>query len=316
MSQFTKLPLALFTLLAGCGAPLCAQDDKALRVWPDKTPDEPAGISKRKAETATGGDGVIRIRYVDKPELVRFPAPAAKATGACMIICPGGGYNILAWNLEGTEIAAWLNSIGVEAIVLKYRVPRRDGKKPHPLPLQDLQRSIRIVRSRAAEWKIDPKRVGIMGFSAGGHLSVMASSYFNESSYKPIDAIDKLDARPSFVALIYPAYLGNAKKDPGKLDSLVKVSQKTPPTFIAITHDDGDRALFAALYYAELRRNRVAAELHIYSNPDFSPDFVARSRKWGCGKECGAIRPQACFLHVEDRLVSTDAVHSVAYGPQ
>ncbi|MCH2365342.1 MAG: alpha/beta hydrolase, partial [Planctomycetes bacterium] len=140
-----------------------------------------------------------------------------------------------------------------------------DGKKPYLLPLQDLHRSIRIVRSKATEWKIDPKRLGVMGFSAGGHLSAMSSAFYVAQGYKPVDAIDKLDPRPSFVALIYPAYLGNAKTDPEKLDPLVQVSPKTPPTFIAITHDDGDRALFAALYYAKLRQNRVPAELHIYS---------------------------------------------------
>ena len=153
----------------------------------------------------------------------------------------------------------------MEAVVLKYRVPRRDREKPHPWPLQDLQRSIRIVRSKATEWKINVDRVGVMGFSAGGHLCAMASSYYGESSYKAIDSIDKLDPRPSFVSLIYPAYLGNARKDANTLDSLVKIDVKTPPTFIAITHDDGDRAIFAALYYAELKRNRVSAELHVYS---------------------------------------------------
>ena len=265
MSRSRKLSLAGFILLAGCTGPLLSDEQKTLRVWPGKAPNEPAGIESRKAETVTGKDGVIRIRYVDTPELVHFPAPRDKATGTCMIICPGGGYNILAWNKEGTEIAEWLNSIGVEAVVLKYRVPRRNVKKPHPLPLQDLQRSIRIVRSKATEWKIDPKRLGVMGFSAGGHLSAMSSAFYVAQGYKPVDAIDKLDPRPSFVALIYPAYLGNAKKDSGKLDPLVKVSEKTPPTFIAITHDDGDRALFAALYYAKLRQNRVPAELHIYS---------------------------------------------------
>ncbi len=265
MSQSCKLSLAGFILLVGCTSPLLSDEKKTLRVWPGKAPNEPAGIESRKAKTETGKDGVIRIRYVDKPELVHFPAPRDKATGTCMIICPGGGYNILAWNKEGTEIAEWLNSIGVEAVVLKYRVPRRDGKKPYLLPLQDLHRSIRIVRSKATEWKIDPKRLGVMGFSAGGHLSAMSSAFYIEHGYKPVDAIDKLDMRPSFVALIYPAYLGNAKTDPNNLDQLVQVNPKTPPTFIAITHDDGDRALFAALYYARLRQNRVPAELHIYS---------------------------------------------------
>ena len=265
MSQSCKWSLAGFILLVGCTSPLLSGEKKTLRVWPGKAPNEPAGIESRKAKTETGKDGVIRIRYVDKPELVHFPAPRDKATGACMVICPGGGYNILAWNKEGTEIAEWLNSIGVEAVVLKYRVPRRDGKKPHLLPLQDLHRSIRIVRSKAAEWKIDPKRLGVMGFSAGGHLSAMSSAFYVGQGYEPVDAIDKLDPRPSFAALIYPAYLGNARTDPDKLDPIIQVSPSTPPTFIAITHDDGDRALFAALYYARLRQNRVPAELHIYS---------------------------------------------------
>ena len=199
------------------------------------------------------------------PNFSIFRHPQTKATGTCIIVCPGGGYGKLAWNKEGTEIATWLNTLGVEAVVLKYRVPRRDREKPHPWPLQDLQRSIRIVRSKAVDWKIDVDRVGVMGFSAGGHLCAMASSYYGEQSYKPTDAIDKLDPRPSFVGLIYPAYLGNARQDSTKLDPLVKIDAKTPPTFIAITHDDSDRAIFAALYYAELKRHRVSAELHVYS---------------------------------------------------
>ncbi len=254
--------LPLFVLLA---AGLSAQVADPIRVWPDKAPDEPAGIEAKKAKAVTGSDGVIRIPYVDTPELHHFPAPPAKATGTCMIVCPGGGYGKLAWNKEGTEVATWLNTLGVEAVVLKYRVPRRDRDKPHPWPLQDLRRSIRIVRSKAADWKIDADRMGIMGFSAGGHLCAMASSFQGEETYKPIDAIDKLDPRPSSVVLIYPAYLGNARQDATKLDPLVKIDAKTPPTFIAITHDDGDRAIFAALYYAELKRQRVSAELHVYS---------------------------------------------------
>ena len=253
--------LPLFVLLTN----VLAQAGDPIRVWSGEAPDEPAGIKAKKAEAVTGSDGVIRIPYVDTPELHHFPVPPDKATGTCMIVCPGGGYGKLAWNKEGTEIATWLNTLGVEAVVLKYRVPRRDRGKPHPWPLQDLQRSIRIVRSKAAEWKIDGARVGVMGFSAGGHLGAMASSYYGESSYKPIDSIDKLDARPSFVSLIYPAYLGNARQDATKLDPLVKIDAKTPPTFIAITHDDSDRAIFAALYYAELKRHRVPGELHVYS---------------------------------------------------
>ena len=262
MLQPICLILSLVILPA---AGLSARAGDPIRVWPGESPDEPAGIESKKAKAVTGSDGVIRIPYVDTPELFHFPASPDMATGTCVIVCPGGGYGKLAWNKEGTEIATWLNTLGVDAVVLKYRVPRRDREKPHPWPLQDLQRTIRIVRSRAAEWKINPDHLGVMGFSAGGHLSAMASSHYSEESYKPIDAIDKLDARPSFVVLIYPAYLGSVRKDANRLDPLVKVDPKTPPTFIAITHDDGDRAIFAALYYAELKRNRVPAELHIYS---------------------------------------------------
>ena len=262
MFNFTPLIFSLVILLVNG---LSAQAGDPIRVWPGEAPDEPVGIEAKKAKAETGSDGVIRIPYVDTPELFYFPAPPDKTTGTCIIVCPGGGYGKLAWNKEGTEIATWLNGLGVEAVVLKYRVPRRDREKPHPWPLQDLQRSIRIVRSKATEWKINVDRVGVMGFSAGGHLCAMASSYYGESFYKAIDSIDKLDPRPSFVSLIYPAYLGNARKDANTLDSLVKIDVKTPPTFIAITHDDGDRAIFAALYYAELKRNRVSAELHVYS---------------------------------------------------
>lgn len=248
--------------------PISALAQETIRLWPGSAPDEPSGIEKRKADPETGSDGVIRIPFVDTPEIIRMPAPPEKAIGTCIIVCPGGGYAKLAWNKEGTDIGEWLNTLGIEAVVLKYRVPRRDPSTPHTLPLQDLQRAIRIVRHHAKDWKIDPQRIGVMGFSAGGHLSVMAASYPDEKTYTPVDAIDKIDANPNFLTLIYPAYLGDKKKDDSHLDPLVKVSKKSPPAFIAIAHDDADRALFAALYYAELNRAGVPAELHIYRSGD------------------------------------------------
>ena len=123
----TLIILIIFTLQAGWAA----QGNKAIRVWPGKAPDEPAGIEVKKAEAVTGSDGVIRIPYVDTPELIHFPADPKKATGTCVIVCPGGGYGKLAWNKEGTEIATWLNTLGVEAVALKYRVPRRDRENPY-----------------------------------------------------------------------------------------------------------------------------------------------------------------------------------------
>ena len=206
----------------------------------------------------------MRIAYVDNPTLTVYRASEEKANGTGVIICPGGGYNILAWTHEGTEIAEWFNSIGVSAFILKYRVPRRDPETPHSLPLQDAQRAIRIVRSNAKKLNIDPNRIGVLGFSAGGHLTVMSGVHYNKKTYPKVDASDDFSARPDFLIPIYPAYLGNrVNKD--KLSELINVNKNTPPTFIAITHDDSDRSYYSALLYAALKKNNVVGELHIYS---------------------------------------------------
>ncbi|MGK0185048.1 MAG: acetyl esterase/lipase [Verrucomicrobiales bacterium] len=263
----TFIGTALLGTLAIPLSPLMADHHKELKetpVWPQSAPDEPANITEKKKDGEMGKDGTYRIPYVDSPTLTWYPAAEDKANGACVVICPGGGYNILAWNLEGTEVAEWLNSIGVSAAVLKYRVPRRDPENPHAWPLQDVQRAIRIVRSEADDRKIDANRIGVLGFSAGGHLTIMAGTHWNEQSYSPIDSIDKVSARPDFLIPIYPAYLGD-KEQPGKLSPLVHVTEETPPAFIAITHDDADRSLYAALFYAALRQNSVMGEIHIYS---------------------------------------------------
>jgi acetyl esterase/lipase len=201
---------------------------------------------------------------VTEPTLTLFRAPADKANGAAVLICPGGGYNILAWNKEGTEVAEWLNSLGVTAAVLKYRVPRRDPDTFYAAPLQDAQRGLRLLRQHAAEWRIDEKRVGILGFSAGGHLTVMAGTHWNETTYPKQDAADELSCRPDFLIPVYPAYLGD-EKNTGPLSPLVKVTKETPPAFIAVTHDDQLRGTNAALFYIELKKAGVPAELHIYT---------------------------------------------------
>ena len=246
--------------------PASAQDTlPELALWPESlVPDEPDDIEKRKKPTTTDKTGKMRIAYVDNPTLTVYRASEKNANGAAVVICPGGGYNILAWTHEGTEIAEWLNSIGVSAFVLKYRVPRRDPVTPHVLPLQDAQRAIRLVRSNAEEWGVDPKRVGMLGFSAGGHLTVMAGTCYHEETYDKVDGADELSARPDFLIPVYPAYLGAGKNKEG-LSPLIKVTSKTPPVFLAITHDDGDRAYYAALLYAALQKNNVVGELHIYA---------------------------------------------------
>ena len=260
-----KLSLILLTLT--CGAfllPATAADE--MKLWPREVPGDanfkpPAPNPKA---TPSKDDGTIRVALVTEPTLTIFRAPADNANGAAVLICPGGGYNILAWNKEGTEIAEWLNSIGVTAAVLKYRVPRRDKDAPHAAPLQDAQRGLRLMRQHAAEWGVDVKRVGILGFSAGGNLTVMAGTHYDESTYAKQDAADELSCRPDFLIPIYPAYLGD-EKTPGPLNPLVRVTKDTPPTFCAVTHDDVLRGANAALFYVELKKAGVPAELHIFT---------------------------------------------------
>ncbi len=240
-----------------------AASNRELKLWPGVPPgDETFKAPTPKAEQKN--DGTLRIPVVTEPTLTLFQAPAGKANGAAVVVCPGGGYNILAWDKEGTEIAEWLNGLGVTAAVLKYRVPRRDPKEPHVAPLRDGQRALRLVRQNAKAWGVDPARVGILGFSAGGHLAVMAGMAWGQSTYPKLDAADELSARPDFVLPIYPAYLGDEKKA-GPLSPLLTITPKTPPMFIAVTHDDQLRGVNAALLYAELKKADVAAELHIFT---------------------------------------------------
>jgi acetyl esterase/lipase len=280
---FCPVLLAFSPLSSGAERP-------EIPIWPaGGVPDEPEGIESKKRPTTTDGTGKMRIAYVDTPSLTVYKAAAETANGAAVVICPGGGYNILAWTHEGTEIAEWLNSVGVTAFILKYRVPRRSAATPHSLPLQDAQRAMRLVRQGAAGWGVDPTRVGMLGFSAGGNLTVMAGTHFDASSYEKIDAADELSTRPDFLIPIYPAYLGD-KADKDKLSPLVKVTKETPPSFVAIAHDDADRAYYAALFYAALKKNGVVGELHIYSkgghgygmreSPDPVRSWPARCAEW------------------------------------
>ena len=265
MRASLKLLLAPFFLLLNYDSLKGDESHQEIPLWPEgAVPDEPDNIEQRKKPTTVDSVGKMRIAYVDRPTLTVYKAPKQKANGTGVIICPGGGYNILAWTHEGVEIAQWLNSIGVTAFILKYRVPRRDTDHPHALPLQDAQRAIRIVRSNAKKWNVDSKRIGLLGFSAGGHLTVMSGSHYEKKTYSRIDERDDFDARPDFLIPIYPAYLGDKVKKE-KLSDLVVINKKTPPTFIAITHDDGDRAYYSALLYAALKKNNVVGEIHIYS---------------------------------------------------
>ncbi len=255
-------------LVAACGALVASQlvaQPLELELWPGPVPDEPRLLERPKEVAEMGEDGVFRIRLVDRPSMTFFPAPKEKANGCCVVVLPGGGYNLLAWNKEGTEVAEWLNRMGVAAVVVKYRVPRRSREEPHPWPLQDAQRAMRMTRSRASEWGIDPGRIGLMGFSAGGHLTLAAGTAdADELAYPRIDVAEDVSARPDFLIPIYAAYLD---KPDGELEfpKEIQLSKDMPPVFMAVTFDDEQRGSDAARLFVALKKLGVSSELHVFS---------------------------------------------------
>ncbi len=254
--------LSLVFLLA-CSAP-ASEPLATLDVWPGEAPGEKGDIGPEGLGRATPERPVIRLADVSKPTIAVFKPSPDIDTGAAVLVCPGGGYNILAFDLEGTEVAEWLNSIGVTGIVLKYRVPRRKDREKHDAPLQDAQRAMSLVRSKAGEWKIDPERIGILGFSAGGHLSATTSTNSDRRNYEPIDAVDKLSCRPDFAVLVYPAYLVKGKSD--ELAPEIRVSENTPPVFFAHADNDPHSSSNSVAMYGALKKAGVSCELHIYAS--------------------------------------------------
>jgi acetyl esterase/lipase len=243
-----------------------ARADKApepIPLWPKGAPGEKGDIGEEKEVSSRPKDSITRITNVTRPTLTLYRAPADKDTHTAVVICPGGAYGILAWDLEGTEIAEWLNSLGVTGIVLKYRVPARKGQERYAAPLQDAQRALGLVRQHAREWGLDPARIGILGFSAGGHLSSVLCTNLDKRTYEPVDDADQVSCRPDFAILIYPAYLVTGK-DNDKLAPELKVTKDTPRTFLAITEDDPIHVEGALFYYLALKKGKVPAEMHIY----------------------------------------------------
>lgn len=237
-----------------------------IQLWPNGAPNEKGNVGEEGARPPkpNAKRKIIIWENVSAPTLTVYKPDADKDTGAAVVVCPGGAYNILALDLEGTEVCEWLNSIGVTGVLLKYRVSRRKGREKHEAPLEDAQRAMGIVRGHAKEWGVDPKRIGIMGFSAGGHLSAAASNNFKKRSYRYVDHNDAINCRPDFTMLIYPAYL-TLEKENNKIAPELPVSRNTPPTIIIMTEDDGVRVENALFYYLALKRNKVPAEMHLYA---------------------------------------------------
>jgi acetyl esterase/lipase len=263
-----KKPFApLLCSLLFATAPFAAALDP-IPLWPGEAPGETGSVgteqdTTKPTDNQVAGKRLIRLGSVSTPTITVFPAPKDKNTGAAAVVCPGGGYGILAWDLEGTEVCDWLNSIGVTGVLLKYRVPARKDRPRYEPPLQDAQRAIGLVRQHAAEWSIDPQRIGILGFSAGGHLAANASNNYESRAYPAVDDADKLSCRPDFSVLIYPAYLA-PKEHLDQLAPEIKVTAQTPPAFIAMAQDDPIHVECALVYLLALKNAKVPCELHVY----------------------------------------------------
>jgi acetyl esterase/lipase len=255
----------VFTLASMCGA-----EPLTLNLWPGKPPGEtnvlpPEEDQTKETDRLVGGGRIIKLGQVSTPQIAVYRPANDKDTGASVVICPGGGHNILAYDLEGTEVAEWLNTLGVTGIVLKYRVPTRTPNERRWLAaVQDAQRAMSLARSEAAGWGLDPKRIGILGFSAGGETAAL-TALFSERQYEAIDAIDRVSSRPDFAALVYPAYLTAPGKEQQGLLPHVRVTKDSPPMFLAHAYDDRISPLNSVLLFVELKKAAVPAELHVYS---------------------------------------------------
>ncbi len=238
-------------------------------LWPNGAPGGPAK-SELELDTTTAkenliaGKPVIRLGDVSSPTLTLYSAQG-KNTGAAVVVFPGGGYHILAIDLEGTEVCDWLNSAGITCVLLKYRVPNSGPYPNSSAALQDAQRALGIVRAHAAEWHIDPHRIGVLGFSAGAHLAAALSTHFAQRLYDPVDAADQLSCRPDFAVIVYPGYLALAEQN-FAANPDIQVTERTPPSFIVQAEDDlVAHVENATLYFLALKKANVPAELHIYA---------------------------------------------------
>jgi len=277
--------MKLYLLLILCVAiPLSGQNtqmpawppsggQKQIQIWPGAVPDARAPKAKETAAAdpeLIAGKQVIIVRNVSQPTMTVYPAKG-KNTGAAVLVFPGGGYEVLAIDLEGTEACDWLTSKGITCVLLKYRVPA-PRSEPHwgaypqsPIALEDAQRAMGLVRLHAAEWHIDPHKFGVLGFSAGGHLVAAISTHYDKRLYPQVDAADKESCRPDFGIAVYPGHLWLDKAQ-FVLNPNVPVTAHTPPTFLLQDEDDHvDNVNDSLVYYLALKKAGVPVEMHLYA---------------------------------------------------
>jgi acetyl esterase/lipase len=309
MQPVASTAAVFFSLILAWSA--AAAEPPVVEIWPGKVPDETDHIGPERLRMSPALDRkqvevtepTRMITDVTKPSITIYRPHKDKENGTAVLICPGGGYWNLYWQLEGEEVAEWLNSIGVTGILLKYRVPRRPDEpqgEPARRPLQDAQRAVSLVRSRAIEWGINPERIGIVGFSAGGHLAIATATRFENRSYEPVDDVDKIGCRPDFAIPVYSGYL--KPKDKDELAPGLHIPTGTPPVFLVHGGDDiVSPPEHSVLMYLALKRAGIPAELHVYANT--THDFGVRTNdrpysKWteSCAnwlRDQGFLQPSA-----------------------
>ena len=242
-------------------------------IWPSTVPDaQPLSGPEYMEKVGNEPPGAVVAGKVSQPTMTVY-SPSAKNTGAAVVVFPGGGYWTLYMDLEGTEPCDWLTSQGITCVLLKYRVPGKDspprsGPYPtSPMALEDAQRTLGLVRFHAAEWHINPQKIGVLGFSAGGHLVAAVSTNYEKRLYAPVDAADKESCRPDFAIALYPGHMQQHTSNNYDLNPYVPVTKLTPPTFIVQAEDDPiDPVQNSLVYYMALKEAGVPAEMHLYAH--------------------------------------------------
>ncbi len=307
LTLMVSVLISICTTLPAVGA----AEPLVVNIWPGAAPEEPGNIGSETVRFPRKSDlrqvevteQTRLVTNVTEPSLTIYRPAKEKDTGTAVLICPGGGYWDLYWQLEGEEVAEWLNSIGVTGIILKYRVPRRPDEikgEPARRPLQDAQRAVSLVRSRAGEWGIRPQQIGMVGFSAGGHLVIATATSFEKRTYEPVDDVDKISCRPDFAIAVYSGYL--KAKDKDEISPGLHIPAATPPIFLA--HGGNDIVSppeHSVLMYLALRKAGVPAELHVYAAA--SHDFAVRPVDQPCStwtQSCAAWLRHQGFLQTID----------------
>jgi acetyl esterase/lipase len=242
-------------------------------IWPGAAPDaKPVAGPEYTEKVGEDEPGAVVVGKVSRPTMTVYSAKG-KNTGAAVVVFPGGGYWVLYMDIEGTEVCDWLTSKGITCVLLKYRVPGehlspRSGAYPHsPMALEDAQRTLGLVRLHAAEWHIDPHKIGVLGFSAGGHLVAAISTHFQKRLYPTVDAADKESCRPDFGVALYPGHMFANTTKAFELNPYIPVTSNTPPTFIVQAEDDPiDDVKNSLVYYAALKKAGVPVEMHLYAH--------------------------------------------------